>query len=340
MTEFTGSLSLDRVLIIGNAQRLFWDVEDAQPQPVCISGNVLDGIHQAAGTAFAVVALEMREVQGRITSVLRALHNHTDARIVLLAQMYEEPIARRFIVGLSDKQLADDYLVCPASLQWLMGSTGGVTEPGPVLKEIDTGRDILETRIRQLERLATEDDLTGLKNRRYVWEFARQILEHAERQDGRVTLLVYDIDNFKHYNDRFGHATGDRILKEAAKLMRQCCRTHDVVGRIGGDEFAVIFWDDPHISEADGGERRTAQVQHPREAVFIAQRFQAALKKSEQQVLGPRGEGVLTISGGLASFPEDGTTIELLFEKADNALLKAKRSGKDRVYLVGRPPQQ
>ena len=82
----------------------------------------------------------------------------------------------------------------------------------------------LEQRIRHLEWLATTDDLTGLKNRRYIWEFARQILDHARQTKGRVTLLVFDIDNFKHYNDVYGHLTGDEILRQAAVLMRRCCR--------------------------------------------------------------------------------------------------------------------
>jgi diguanylate cyclase (GGDEF)-like protein len=193
-----------------------------------------------------------------------------------------------------------------------------------------------EQRIRHLERLATTDDLTGLKNRRYLWEFARQILEHARQTQGRVTLLVFDIDNFKHYNDVYGHLTGDEILRQAALLMRRCCRSHDVVGRIGGDEFAVVFWDDPYRTAGDiERERRAATAEHPSEAILVAKRFQKAFGQADLHLLGPGGEGVLTISGGLASFPRDGATVEQLFERADLALRDAKSSGKNRIYLVG-----
>ncbi|MHC4791938.1 MAG: GGDEF domain-containing protein, partial [Planctomycetota bacterium] len=221
-------------------------------------------------------------------------------------------------------------------------------------------------KIKQLERLATEDDLTGLKNRRYIWEFSRQIIEHAGKVSGRVTLLVFDIDNLKHYNDVYGHSAGDEVLKQAAVLIRRCCREHDVVGRIGGDEFAVVFWDDPQRKTpgtprtamvqgvpAKGAERRSARADHPKEAIFIAKRFVRELEKAElaprfvrEQVdnmgtqlhlLGPEGKGVLTISGGLASFPRDGSTIQELFQQADKALLEAKRGGKNRIYLVGKP---
>jgi diguanylate cyclase (GGDEF)-like protein len=209
-----------------------------------------------------------------------------------------------------------------------------------------------ETRIRYLEQLATEDDLTGLKNRRYIWEFSRQIIEYAKKENGRVTLLVFDVDDLKKYNDTYGHQAGDEILKQAAVLMQRCCRSHDVVGRIGGDEFAVIFWDstwgrltaDPQqqrfAASANTDERRSADADHPAEAITIAKRFVKELSKaglSNFAELGPQGRGVLTISGGLASFPRDGETIEQLFQQADKALLEAKRSGKNRIYLVGKP---
>lgn len=196
----------------------------------------------------------------------------------------------------------------------------------------------LEQRIRHLEWLATTDDLTGLKNRRYIWEFARQILEHARRTQGRVTLLVFDIDNFKHYNDVYGHLTGDEILRQAALLMRRCCRSHDVVGRIGGDEFAVVFWDDPNRTAAEvERERRSATADHPSEAILVAKRFQKEFGNADVRLLGPEGQGVLTISGGLAGFPRDGSTVQELIERADLALREAKGSGKNRIYLVGNP---
>jgi PleD family two-component response regulator len=192
-------------------------------------------------------------------------------------------------------------------------------------------------RIKQLEKLATEDELTGLKNRRYIWEFSRQIMEHAGGENGRVTLLVFDIDYFKHYNDMYGHSAGDEILRQTAGLIKRCCRPHDVVGRIGGDEFAVVFWDGPAHKSVTESERRSLQVDHPREAISIIMRFRKELEKAQISLLGPEDKGALAISGGLASFPRDGSTAKELFEQADNALLEAKRSGKNRIYLVGKP---
>ena len=326
-----------RTLIIGRGRPLFWDLPEVLPSYVEVVDEVHAGIHRAAEESFGIVAVVVQQSYGRLESVLQALREHAAGKIVLLVQMFEEPIARRLVQAPpGEAALADDYLVCPASIAWLChsGEEKDVSQPTPAIAS--SGGDALKDRIRHLERLATEDDLTGLKNRRYVWEFSQQILAYAQREKGRVTLLVYDIDNFKHYNDEFGHTTGDSILKEAAVLMRRCCRAHDVVGRIGGDEFAVVFWDDPQTAATES-DRRAAQAQHPREAIFIAHRFQEGLKASEFRGLGAQGAGVLTISGGLASYPDDGETIQELFAKADTALLEAKRSGKNRIYLVGGP---
>ena len=172
-----------------------------------------------------------------------------------------------------------------------------------------------------------------MKNRRYLWEFGRQIIAHAAKLGGQVTLLVFDIDNFKHYNDVYGHAAGDQILREAAVLMKWCCRAHDVVARIGGDEFAVIFWDDP--KRGSSSKERRFFKEHPTEPIFISNRFRRQFNNSELKFIGPDGKGLLTISGGLAAYPRDGNDVEQLMKKADDALLDAKRSGKNRIYLVG-----
>jgi diguanylate cyclase (GGDEF)-like protein len=194
----------------------------------------------------------------------------------------------------------------------------------------------IQKKIHQLEKLATEDDLTGLKNRRYIHEFARQIIERSQKSNGRVTVLIFDIDDFKHYNDVYGHAAGDEVLKQAALLIRRCCRRHDAVARLGGDEFAVVFWDDPHLyAQAEGNERRSSETDHPKEVIEIARRFRREIEKTNLNLPGANGTGVLTISGGLATLGGNGSSTEDLFAKADLALLDAKRSGKNRIYLVG-----
>jgi diguanylate cyclase (GGDEF)-like protein len=362
MTNGTGpqpaGTGAGRVLLIGDADKALLDARSVDRRVFDARVNILDGIDAAARNRFDSVAVVMDGALSQLGPVLRALRKCTDARIILLAQMHEEPIARQFVTPTpGERKLADEYLVCPASpaslCPFVASEKSAPGKPESEIQDLKSQISSLKSqisssagpevsadvthRMEQLERLATTDDLTGLKNRRYIWEFARQILDRARRTRGRVTILVFDIDNFKHYNDVYGHLTGDEILRQAAILMQRCCRSHDMVGRIGGDEFAVVFWDDPHRAAGGPRERRSAAAEHPAEAITVAKRFQQALGNADLHLLGPKGEGVLTISGGLASFPRDGSTVQQLFDRADRALLEAKRSGKNRIYLVGEP---
>jgi len=330
-----------KILLIGDISRAFLDAGAITKEPCEVRASMPDAIDVAAKNSFRAICVVMSGMSAKLSSALKALREvNSEAKIILLAQMCEEPIAIQLIgASFNGTNLADDYLICPVQVDNLYESI----MPAVGRQKVEAARPATvdastEMKIKQLEKLATEDDLTGLKNRRYIWEFSRQIIEHARKENGRVTLLVFDIDNLKHYNDVYGHLAGDEILKQAAVLMRRCCRGHDVVGRIGGDEFAVVFWDEPQRKPVGlETERRSATAEHPKEALFIAERFRRELKRTELHLLGPEGKGVLTISGGLASFPRDGSTIQQLFQQADRALLEAKRSGKNRIYLVGKP---
>ena len=98
-------------------------------------------------------------------------------------------------------------------------------------------------RTEALHRLAVTDHLTGAYNLRYFEHFTDQLLRRPPAENFRATVLMYDIDGFKRYNDTYGHAAGDEILRQMAALMKHVTRAQDVVARIGGDEFAVLFWD-------------------------------------------------------------------------------------------------
>jgi len=333
------------VLLVGDAGEAVTD-----PQQVAELGyrqcrNMTEAVTLAGAERFERIFVVVSSFGARLESSLEALRQVSpDSTIVLLAKMYEEPIARRLICSpRSASKPVDDYLICPVDVKSLTNGRQPVKVPRR-RGQAGFGRgDYRDARIRELERLATEDDLTGLKNRRYVREFLRQITERAKAEELRVTLFLFDIDNFKHYNDTYGHNVGDMVLRQAAVMMRRCCRAHDVIGRIGGDEFAVIFWDcsarldKAQPAQKTKAERRGADAGHPQEALFISERFRSQLSSADFSFLGHEGKGVLTVSGGLASFSSDGMTAEELLEQADKAMLEAKRSGKNRIYLVGKP---
>jgi len=194
---------------------------------------------------------------------------------------------------------------------------------------------VLHDRNIGLQRLATTDDLTGLANGRYFRQFLAKIVERARIGRFLVTLFLFDIDNFKRYNDQYGHGVGDDILKQTANLMRRCVRDHDLVARISGDEFAVIFWEKegPRLPREP---KPAASNRTPTEPQVILDRFRRLLSTQDFPGLGPGGMGCLTISGGLAVYPYDAQDVAKLVETADQQLMfGAKRSGRNSIHLVG-----
>ena len=296
--------------------------------------SIFEGITIAQQRPLDRVFVVYSEMPEPKFQALKALHQVCpQANICLLIQMVEEPSVHEWLRSCSWANGCLDYLICPLNAAALISEKVAGFQDVSVITNDEQDKD---RRIIELGALVMQDDLTDLKNRRYLKQFLPAILRKAESARCQVTLLLFDIDNFKHYNDTYGHSVGDTVLRQAAKLMRRCCRDQDVVVRLGGDEFAVVFWD---ISDGQGGgsDRRGSSQNHPRQSVFMAERFRSEMSHTPFDKLGPQGKGSLTISGGLATFPTDAQDAQELFEKADQAMLKAKRSGKNRIHLVGQP---
>ena len=163
-----------------------------------------------------------------------------------------------------------------------------------------------------VESMAVTDALTGLFVRRYFVEFAAEELERSKRHGLPCTLLMADLDEFKTKNDTYGHLTGDVVLREVAQWMRKNLREVDLIARYGGEEFILML--------VETG---------PEQALAIAERLRQLV---EVQPIRAYDETLRqTVSIGLASFPDDGGTLSLLIERADQALYAAKRAGRNRV---------
>ena len=167
-------------------------------------------------------------------------------------------------------------------------------------------------RFREARQLADLDALTGLHNRRYFHETLAREVARAQRYDRRLALIVFDLDDFKAINDRIGHLSGDAVLAETAERVRDVVRSADIACRVGGDEFAVIL---PESSTADAD-----QLYH---------RLRGAVSSR------PVGQaGRLSLSAGIADLlPDDDPT--RFFERADEALYRAKELGKGQVFQAG-----
>lgn len=167
-----------------------------------------------------------------------------------------------------------------------------------------------------LRELSTRDYLTGLFNRRYMEETLERELLRAVRKGLPLGLIMLDVDDFKHFNDVHGHAAGDSILREVGNLLLGHVRGEDVPCRYGGDEFIVIL---PGASQTATYERADFFCEYVRQFHF----------KSKEQTL-----GTVTLSVGIAVFPEHGSASDAILRAADAALYRAKQAGRDQVVMA------
>jgi diguanylate cyclase (GGDEF)-like protein len=164
-------------------------------------------------------------------------------------------------------------------------------------------------------RSAVTDGLTGLFNHAYFLAALRRETQRAKRHGAKVSLVMIDLDDFKRLNDSRGHVEGDRVLVKSAELVGESLREIDIAARYGGEEFAVIL---PDTGRTGG--------------FVVAERIRARLEAHFRR---RRGSGPVTLSGGVATFPDDAQEHEQLVRRADEALYRAKAAGKNRIIMMG-----
>jgi eukaryotic-like serine/threonine-protein kinase len=166
---------------------------------------------------------------------------------------------------------------------------------------------------REAEVLASTDSLTGLPNRRYFEEFT-ELLAKRRRANDAVAILMIDIDRFKRVNDDHGHAVGDEVLRAVARAILATVRADDVPARVGGEEFVVLLKNPP-----------------PEVPVQVGERVREAVRRLDLSPLGVRS---ISVSVGVASGLDHEEPIADIVGRADKALLRAKRAGRDRVVAA------
>lgn len=177
------------------------------------------------------------------------------------------------------------------------------------IKELQFELGAAYDRIRQLEKLATLDELTGLGNRRGLNEHLTHALSQSDRQQSDLTLVAIDIDHFKSVNDTHGHDVGDKVLQRVAGAISRVIRAGDYAFRQGGEELSVVA-----VTTFKG-------------AAILAEKLRHAVEDSAQP-----GDVPVTISLGV-SMARLGDSIEKLSKRADEALYAAKNNGRNRVEL-------
>jgi diguanylate cyclase (GGDEF)-like protein len=169
----------------------------------------------------------------------------------------------------------------------------------------------------ELFRIATTDQLTGAVSRRHLFELGNHEMAKAARSGDPVTAMLVDLDHFKQINDTYGHMVGDEVLKAFAEITRTVVRATDIFARFGGEEFVILLPDTPE-----------------RGGMESAERLRATLAERPIRIGGD--EIAVTVSIGLAAVTKGDANLEHLLARADRALYRAKRSGRNRVVVA--PP--
>jgi diguanylate cyclase (GGDEF)-like protein len=257
----------------------------------------------------AVVEVDLPDMKGLdLLKVVKRIHPDTSV-IFITGNPSLENSVDALNVG------ASAYLMKPIQTEKMMQHIREVLERQ---KNITETRELLfaERKKREFyQYLSIRDGLTDLYNHRHFHELLNQEMAPAVRYNQPLTLLMIDLDNFKKFNDSYGHPAGDHALMEIARLFRENCRRMDHICRYGGEEFAII------APETSG-----------KNAIHLAKRLLNRVRKAKIQIYDSTIEEKLTLSIGLASYPTDASNKDELIIKADQNLLQAKKEGKDCFY--------
>lgn len=267
---------------------------------------------RARGGGILIADWDMPEMSGtelcREVRVAMGRGEISFAFILLLTAHHE---IQRIVAGLEAG--ADDYLTKPYHRSELLARIHAGQRVCRLNDQLQQAAAELKELNWRLERLANTDELTQLPNRRHLFERLREAWSLAERHGGDLGCIMFDLDRFKRVNDTFGHAAGDAILREVAAICTETLRSHDVVGRIGGEEFCIVCQ-----------ETGPAGLQH------LGERFRLAIKQHAFMFEGCRIP--VTISAGVALRDQQQTDAEALVAAADALLYQAKRHGRDQTW--------
>jgi diguanylate cyclase (GGDEF)-like protein len=182
--------------------------------------------------------------------------------------------------------------------------------------QIESTNQALREKNEELHRLSITDGLTGLHNRKHMNDTVENEVQRADRHHHPLSILMIDIDLFKTFNDAKGHQAGDEVIRSVARLIKESVRSTDYAARYGGEEFLALL---------------------PYSGLDIASRSAERIRKRiEEAQVGVNANDVsITVSIGVAAFPENGNDAESVIREADLALYRAKRAGRNRAVVAG-----
>ncbi len=213
---------------------------------------------------------------------------------------------------------ADDFITKPVNKHEVKARVKSLLRIKLLHDQLQDKVNQLEVAQETLQELATTDGLTNLYNYRFFKDTLTKEIERVKRNQSCFSLILFDIDDFKKYNDTYGHLAGDEILKCIADLLRKNVRSNDVAARYGGEEFALILPDTNRDSAMTVASKIKTLIDND---MFGNHRVNSPVR--------------ITISVGVSTFPKDGTTLEEIIDCADRRLYIAKDRGKNLVIDEG-----
>ncbi len=281
-------------------------------------GGVGDRILSAADGGEAIEVLGREDVDLVLCDVMMPEVDGFEflARQKAELERWQVPVIMLTVEGAVESKVwcleagASDYLVKPFHDEELVARV-------KLHLQLKSLRDELRCVNRRLTELACRDSLTRISNRRHFLDSLRRELNRADRHRSSLVLAMIDVDHFQRINDNHGPQSGDQALAQVAERLQAALRDHDLLGRYGGEEFAVAFVDVAPEAALAGAERCRSLI--------AGETFAVADRRFE-----------LTVSVGVAVATDPGaTTVDGLIQRADQALGAAKEQGRDRVVLAG-----
>jgi diguanylate cyclase (GGDEF)-like protein len=317
--RFGNEVEIEVAQSAGDALELISELEkDGEHLAVVIADQIMPGmkgvelleeVHRRSPDTTKILLTGQAGLDAVVAAINRAGLNH------YIPKPWDEPdlrlavenLLRQYRLDRQNRKLLED----------LEARNQDLTEMNSVLEQKvdERTRELAEANAR-LAQLAVTDGLTALYNHRHFHERLALEVERSGRNGLPLALFMIDVDHFKKYNDRNGHPAGDDVLRHVARLLSDGRRANDICARYGGEEFAIVLVDTPKLTAAQVAEKLRQRI-------------------ADYEFAHGRGQpgGRLTVSIGVAAFPDDASDAEGLVRAADSALYKAKSGGRNCVVL-------
>lgn len=308
------------LLIMGNLMLLWW-----LRQPACTSGNVYRRLYQLTSlqldfdlVALAIVVYLTHHINNPLW-VLFVFHIVISVFFLVFEKALRNTLAIIFLVtlfvllsdGLLLSQLQLTRLLL-SNLTFLLAFFLSYGTARHAFRKEKLFQDLLE----KTRELSVTDGLTGLFNQTHFFHLLTKQITESRSRNRPFSIVIFDVDNFKNYNDRNGHIRGSLALQQLGKIMKSAFRKSDILAKYGGDEFVVILPGTDKVGAYLAAERLRERVE---KEVFSGGELQP--------------QGRVTISLGISSFPEHGDTEDTVLDRADRAMYVSKETGRNRTTI-------